>query len=216
MSAMQRTKKRARSLGYTLVEVLMSMTVLAVGAAGVVAMQKASVQGNQDARDLDEANAIAREWMDRLQRDATLWTPSDTGTGTNVPSALLIDEGINKNKGAWYFPSARLVPSASQNDYESPGFDPLARDLPSTAAQAEGTLGTTGLRYCVNVRLTQVVTDPLGGPGNMLRAEVRVYWPRMLLAAPDKNYCTSIPPDESLDTYHFVYVVSAVRMNISP
>jgi prepilin-type N-terminal cleavage/methylation domain-containing protein len=205
---------RSKRLGFTAVEVMMSITILSVGAAGVIAMQKAAVQGNQDARDIDMANAIARQWMDRIQRDAMLWTPSDTGPTTNLSSAMIVNENFS---GAWFLPSARLAPAGQQFDVESAGFDPLGRDLPSTAAQTEGTPGTTGLRFCTNLRLTPVITDPARAA--LIRAEVRVYWPAMLLSAPDPAFCNQVPPaslDTDTATYHFVYLVSAVRANVQP
>jgi prepilin-type N-terminal cleavage/methylation domain-containing protein len=77
--------RRLAARGYTMIEILVSMTLLAIGAAGVMAMQKAAVQGHQDARQMDVANAIAREWMERLRRDAMMWTPDATKPGVVPP-----------------------------------------------------------------------------------------------------------------------------------
>ncbi len=207
-----RSSSRLGSLGFTAIEVMMSLTILAIGAAGVISMQKAAIQGNQDARNMDEANAIARQWMDRVKRDATLWTPSDNGPATNLPDAVLVNENI---KGVWFQPKARLAVAGSQNDVESAGFDPLARDLPTTTAQTEGTaLGATGLKYCTNLRVTPLATDT-----SLLRVEVRVFWPSQILAQQDDSFCNQVPQsalDVQTATYHFVYLVSAVRMNVQP
>ena len=205
-------RKKVKSLGFTMIEVMMSITILAIGATGVIAMQKAAIQGNQDARNMDEANAIARQWMDRVKRDASLWTPSDTGALTNIAAATLLDENI---KGTWYLPKARLNAAASQNDVESAGFDPLARDLPATTAQTEGVaMGSTGLKYCTNLRVTPLATD-----SSLWRVEVRVFWASQLLKQQDDSFCNQVPPaalDTQTDTYHFVYLVSAVRINVQP
>lgn len=205
-------RTRATRRGFTAIEVMMSLTILAIGAAGVIAMQKAAIQGNQDARNMDEANAIGRQWMDRIKRDATLWTPSDNGPITNLPDATLLNENI---KGTWFLPKARLNAAGSQNDVESAGFDPLARDLPTTTAQLEGaTLGTTGLKYCTHLRIT-----PLSADSSLMRVEVRVFWPSEILKQQDDSFCNQVPPaalDVQTDTYHFVYLVSAVRMNVLP
>ncbi len=204
--------RRSARFGYTAIEVMMSLTILAVGTSGVIAMQKAAIAGNQDARNMDEANAIARQWMDRVKRDTTLWTPSDTGPTTNLPAATLLNENT---KGVWFLPQSRLTSAASQNDVESAGFDPLARDLPGTAAQTEGvTMGTTGLKYCTNLRVT-----PLSSDSSLMRVEVRVFWPIQLIVSQDNNYCNQAPPpglDTQTDVYHFVYLVSAARMNVQP
>ncbi len=205
-----RSKKRPLNpfrRGYTAVEVLLSMTVLAIGATGVIAMQRAAVQGNVDARELDMANAIGNEWMERLKRDATLWTPATVAVvpPANLGRAVLVNENIT---GAWFVPKARLVAAAPQNDVESPGFDTLGRDVSSLDYTG------TGLRYCVNVRLTPITTDQ-----TMIRAEVRVYWPRLLTASPDPKFCNQVPPaslDLETDKYHFIYLVSAIRQNAQP
>jgi type IV pilus assembly protein PilV len=201
-----RSSRLARR-GYTAVEVLLSITVLAIGATGVIAMQKAAVQGNTDARELDMANAIGNEWMERIKRDATLWTPSTTVTvpPANIGKAVLVNENIT---GQWFIPKARFVAAAPQNDVESPGFDTLGRDV--TSLDYDG----NGLHYCVNVRLTPLTTDQ-----TMIRAEVRVYWPRMLTAKLDPKYCNSVPQaglDLETDKYHFIYLVSAIRQNVQP
>jgi type II secretory pathway pseudopilin PulG len=207
--------KRAAARGYTAVEVMMSIAMLVVGAAGVVAMQKAAVQGNQDSRDIDMATNIAREWMARVQRDAMLWTPSDTGPLTNLSSAPLVNESPT---GKWYIPKARQVKngafnSASQNDWESAAFDLLGRDMASLSGPSAvaGAISQIVPRYCTNLRVT-----PATGDSSMMRVEVRVFWPRMIMAAPPTGFCTVVPSDTDTNTYHFVYLVSAVRMNGQP
>jgi len=88
----RRSFARAIARGYTVVEVLLSMTVLAIGASAVMSMQKAALQGNLDARKTDMANSIARMWVERVRRDATQWTlPSPVNpSGNNFASAQLL------------------------------------------------------------------------------------------------------------------------------
>jgi hypothetical protein len=181
---------------------MMSLTVLLIGSMGVMAMQRAAVQGNADAREMDVASSIARGWIERLQRDATLWTPSPVSQTPppNLPNAVLVNENIT---GQWFLPQARLGVAAPQNDVESPAFDILGQDLDSLTA--------AGVRYCVNLRLTPLTLD-----GTLIRAEARVFWPRNLTAAPDVNYCSQAPPntlDTDVEKYHFVYAVTALRQN---
>lgn len=207
--------RRSSSRGYTAVEVLLSMTILVIGATGVVAMQRAAVQGNVDAREMDMAQSIAREWMERLKRDATLWTPAvlPAVPPPNLSRAVLVNENLT---GTWFVPQARLTPAAPQNDVESPGFDALGRDVTGLAYTGSDLRAATGpgLRYCTNVRLTPLTVDQ-----TMLRAEVRVFWPRLLTASPDAQFCSQAPPaslDTATDTYHFVYLVSAISQNVQP
>ena len=62
--------KASAARGYLVIEVVMALTVLAIGGAGVITMQKTSVTGNLDARKAtDVANSIARMWVERLRQD---------------------------------------------------------------------------------------------------------------------------------------------------
>jgi len=198
-------KSRTSQRGYTVIEVMMSMTLLLIGAVGVMAMQQAAVQGNTDAREMDVASSIARSWIERVERDATLWTPSPVSIvpPANISSATLVNENIT---GKWFVPQSRLTAAGAQNDIESPAFDILAQD--------EATLTSTDIRYCVNLRITPLTLDQ-----TMLRVEARVFWPRNLTVAPDPNYCNQAP-DATLDSatqkYHFVYAATAVRQNVQP
>jgi len=202
-------KNRTSERGYTAVEVMMSMTLLLVGAVGVMAMQRAAVQGNADAREMDVASSIARAWLERAERDSALWTPSTVVASppANLQNASVIAEGVITNAaGTWFVPKARLVPTGGQYDYESPGFDILGQDMETTTA--------AGLRYCVNLRVTPLTTDQ-----TLMRVEARVFWPRNLTIAPDANYCNQAPPaalDTDVTKYHFVYAATAVRQNAQP
>ena len=198
-------RSRSHKRGYTAVEVMMSMTLLLIGSVGVMSMQQAAVQGNADARELDVASSIARAWLERAQRDATLWTPSTVAIvpPSNLSSALVVNENIT---GQWFVPKSRLAATGAQNDVESAGFDVLGQDVDS--------LTSTGLRYCVNLRVTPLTTDQ-----TLLRVEARVFWPRNLTTAPDPNYCNQAPAaalDTDTQKYHFVYAASAVRQNVQP
>jgi hypothetical protein len=201
----RRLPKRQSQRGYNAIEVMMAITLVLVGSIGVMAMQQAAVQGNTDAREMDVATAIAHQWLERLERDSALWTPSiiPVVPPANLPSALLLNENIT---GTWYVPKARLVNIAPQDDIESSGFDILAQDMTA--------LTGAGLRYCVNLRITPLTTDQ-----TLMRAEVRVFWPRNLAVAPDPNYCNQAPAltlDTATTQYHFVYAATAVRQNVQP
>src|SRR5579859_3211269 len=83
----------SRGRGFSVVAVLISMTVLAIGASAVMSMQKATVQGDMDARETDIANAIARTWVERLQRETLRWT-----VPSSIPPLLQVT-------GAWFLPN---------------------------------------------------------------------------------------------------------------
>ncbi|HEY8091971.1 MAG TPA: prepilin-type N-terminal cleavage/methylation domain-containing protein, partial [Polyangiaceae bacterium] len=122
-----RAAARRAARGYTAVEVLMAMTVMTIGAAAVISMQKASVQGNLDARKTDVANSIARTWVERLQRDAMQWTLPNSANpaGNNIGNALLIGGNVT---GTWFLPTQYM---GGTPETMSPGFDILGRDVPA-------------------------------------------------------------------------------------
>jgi type II secretory pathway pseudopilin PulG len=205
---------RARR-AYTAVEVMLSIVVLGIGAAGVMSMQRASVQGNNDARMMDTGNAIAREWIERLRRDAMTWTmPDDRNPSQNWSSnTFLISQiGSSANAGKWIWPTPPTA--GTQSGVADPGygrgFDVLGRDLTlSGSAQA-------GVMYCANVRGDWLIQDQL------LRAEVRVYWLRQMFAAPTATFCAGNEnPDQvgangvggGAQVYHFIYAATAISRN---
>ncbi len=203
--------------GFTMVEVMMGMSLLAIGAAAVISMQRASIQSNLEARKLDMANSIAREWLERLRRDSTQWTlPNASNATSNYASAQLLSTylaaGATGQNAAWSYPSVYLA-SAAVPDGVSPGFDILGRDLKSTDI-----LGTTGAPskaiFCTNIRLNWLVVNSL------MRAEVRVFWLRLLSSGPNTpDWCSAanvaaVTGDTS--HYHFIYAATAIRENAAP
>jgi hypothetical protein len=211
MSATLRSSRasRANAGGYTSVEVLIAMTLLAIGAAGVIGMQRVTIQGGEDARRFDMATNIANEWVSRLQKDASFWRTQpdlsqlDTmGFGTTT-WLKYIDSCNNK------FCTPPMPAGAPEG--LSPAFDVFGRDLPS---------GTTDAYFCVQYRLTWIASPgpspynrPLK-PSALMRAEVRVYW-HPLEKDPIGN-CAAPPPETIPVTppfppFHYVYAATSLR-----
>ncbi len=199
--------------GYTAVEVLMAMTVMAIGAAAVISMQKASMQGDMDARQTDIANSIARTWVERLQKDAMQWTlPSSANpTGNNCANAQI---ACNQVTGNWFLPTQYM---GGTPETWSPGFDILGRDL--------ATANLLGAFFCVNVRLTWLVQPSLPVEPGLIRADVRVLWPRGVYNSPvGKNigFCTAavgaqVDPNAfsagQQPQYHAIYMTTTIKEN---
>jgi prepilin-type N-terminal cleavage/methylation domain-containing protein len=189
-------KRRRGGRGYTAIEVLMAMTVMSIGAAAVISMQRASVQGNLDARKSDVANAIARTWVERLERDSMQWTlpgPSNP-TGNNLATALVINAGLSA-QNTWIQPDQYLTTWGW-----SPGFDILGRDIPTPDA-------IPGALFCVNVRLNWLNTAH-----DLIHADVRVLWARGVTT--NVGACSqsgNITPDTR--GYQAIYLTTALRGN---
>jgi hypothetical protein len=190
---------------------MLSIVVLGVGAAGVMSMQKAALQGNNDAHMMDVANGIAREWIERLRRDGVSWTLPDQNNGPNwsTATALISQIGSTANAGTWIWPS--LPTSGANSGAADPGygrsFDILGRDLP-----VAGTAQPPAV-FCANIRGDWLVADQL------IRAQVRVYWLRQMFAAPTGSFCTGSDTPDATGTgggaqvYHFIYASTAIARN---
>jgi prepilin-type N-terminal cleavage/methylation domain-containing protein len=195
--------------GYTVIEVLIAMTVMVIGAAAVMSMQKASIQGNLDARRLDVANGIARMWEERLQADAMAWTQPNANapasSNLTTHNGALIAHGIASNT-LWFLPGDYIGNAVA----ESYMFDILGRDL--LAANANAAV------YCVAVRMTTLVNGGIAPA--LIRADVRVLWLRGLGDNPAQAFCsdgsdaTSATPPPSV--YHALYVTTALKGNPAP
>lgn len=198
----RRLHRRGKSRGYTVVEVLSAMTLFAIGAAGVISMQRVTIQGGDDARRMDVAVGIANEFAGRFQRDAAFW---QTETNRTTDTWFIKDIGPTGTQTAWLDPT---LPAQWQG--HSGSFDLYGRERPA---------GSGDHIYCTQYRLAwmQMPQNPYRG-GEMMRVEIRTFWSR-LDNAPILN-CDSraVSPDAANAStyYHFVYVTTAVRSSPPP
>ena len=67
---MERTFKSDREKGFTLIEVLVAISILCFGLLGVAVMQASAIRGNALASDVTEGTVWASEYLERLMRTA--------------------------------------------------------------------------------------------------------------------------------------------------
>lgn len=194
----------------------MAMSVLSIGATGVVAMQKVTLLGNTRARDLATASAIASAWIERLRYDGLRWTFDDA----NGVTTLAATEYLDQTQGAWFRPANGTAGVMTGT---------------TTVTDVKGMDTTVALEnaFCVNIRLQTLMSTPAPQCDanqvcpSAIRAEVRVYWLKVhntqtaalggtVAAAP---FCdgTEIATIDSIANgtrrYHFVYMTSAILRN---
>jgi prepilin-type N-terminal cleavage/methylation domain-containing protein len=193
------TASRLGSRGYTIVELMMSLSVLALGATGIIAMQKVTLASNAHAKNLAVATSVASAWADALTADASLWNGNTDLGDTNWLGA------ISPNP-AWIRPAYNATVGLGA------AFSVLGGPLDDTQ------LGLAA--YCVDYRLAWIV-DPAplvanNQPGGgLIRAEVRVSWRRDgSLTVPATALCSAAALAEAdgaeEPAYHFVHVSTAI------
>lgn len=191
--------RRAASRGYTLIEVMAALGVLAIGATGVLALQKATLISNTNARNLAIANSIAMTWAERLRVDALQW--NDPMRVQDISSDT---DWLALNTTA---PFTKVTPTEI-TALGSPRADVLGADIypGDTSASA----------FCTHVRFRQF-TDPVSSGTriweSLIRAEIRVIWERN----GDPIDCGIPPLDVDADPGRFgaVYLTTGVLRNTS-
>lgn len=202
MMAPSSKSKRGARRGYTVVEVMSAMTLFAIGAAGVIGMQRVTIQGGADARSFDMATNIAREWQHRLQRDSLAWTePNSLVSTSNLDNTLWLDS--DNVDDTWLVPVAGPV----LHGY-SAAFDMLGHDI---APDSDDRV------FCVQYRLGWIAPQNNASGANVtaiIRADIRVVWSRLEYGPPD---CSDLTVDNATNRhrYFMVHVSTAIRGNPS-
>ncbi len=197
----QRPASRA---GYTVIELMMAISLFAVGVSAIIALQKVAVTSNQHAKNLAIATRIAQSWQEMLATDATKWNHPDAN---NSASDLAADTTWLKKVDtttAWFQPDWDATLQFG------PAFDALGNPvlLPTDAARAD---------FCTHIRLTYLYPPDTPVLGNgLIRTEVRVFWRRPGVDNTDAFCSAQILPatiGEQVQQYYFVYKAAAVREN---
>ena len=179
-----RDAARRRHGGYTVVEVVMAISVLGLGAMGVIGMQKAALYNNTNARNLAAANGIAQAWMrgsapmrwrgtSRQGRRRLSPPRSRHGHPVGEPGRSGLVRARGGGVGHGHADTPTLTHPAGAAVADVMGADLYAGDTMAPA-------------FCTQIRLTRFCSPPactpttgaLAGYYRLIRAEVRVFWAR--------------------------------------
>ncbi len=227
--------------GYTMIEVLMALAILAVGASGVITLQKITVVGVTNGRNINVATGIAQAHLERVRVDATRWqgiiagaTPA--GNTEDYADATLLTALLPTSSsvaGAWTLASAPFPDSTG-----------LGLGVSDVTGDTDGAPGTNPVGYCTHVRLVPVMFDPnserynTGIPGGgptlqardalLIRVEVRTFWAKAGREVDAECTAANVPNvtamlagtamtvnsvDYTAADYGWVFLASAIRPN---
>lgn len=207
MTAVRRTARRKRA-GFTLIEVMVSLGIMTVGAMAILALQQHSIRSNAHARQLTIAMQIAQQWVERLKQDGATWNQVGLATGnpsaSDVLSRTLFLSAIVGAPNVF-----QTIPNTTNT--VSNAFDYMGNDT-----ARDNTITTRPVFYCASMRLGWVYY------GRAMRADVRVWWARnesggangiltdFAACADDNNKLN--PGGTAYNNYHAVYLPTVIRM----
>lgn len=196
-------RTRRRRAGFTVVEVMVSLGIMTVGAMGIIALQTHAIRSNSHARQLTIGMQIAQRWVERLKQDTHSWNlPGVPGT---VLASTRYLQLINTAPNVF-----STIPNTDANANASRAFDYMGNDIIHTSTDPP-------IFYCAAIRPAWVYF------GRAMRVDVRVWWPRegydtrQDFAACDQNF-TQLDPGGAPTTlynqnaYHVVYLSTVLRL----
>ncbi len=144
-----RFSTRQRTQGFTLIEVMISLIVISVGALGIFSLHGATTRGNKEARQLSVATERSHVWLERMQRDALRWNTQGATPANRINTLYL--QNIDST---WRAPTVAVAAEQPGADWQ--GFDTDGAIRPRV--------------YCTHTRLSWAIV------GEVIRADVRTYY----------------------------------------
>lgn len=193
-----------RAQGFTLVEVMVSIGIMTVGAMAVMAMQQQLTRANRHARELSTATQIAQNWLERFKLDALRWN----AIGGQGATTFLGTVPLPGTLGPFTTIIAQTATLGGTNRLLSPGFDYYGQDIDVSGGNA------ADLYYCTSYRPNWVYNNQ-----RVMRVDVRVWWARegqgnMLADFPRciDNGLALNPGGTAFDRYHLIYLSTVIKV----
>ena len=201
--------------GFTLVEVIVSLGIMTIGAMALLGMQQQTTRANARARDMTMAMQIAQNVVERLKLEALAWNNVTASPNNDLQNSdLLLPITTNPIASFAALPT-RESSDAGVTRTLSNAFDYFGTDIPLTGASAAQ---LAQVRYCASYRLSWIFDN-----NRALRADVRVWWTK---EAPSRSIITDFPlcvddniklnpGGDDFDRYHVVYLSTVLRPSAS-
>jgi prepilin-type N-terminal cleavage/methylation domain-containing protein len=181
-SSKRLARPRVRRRGYTIVEIMMALAVLAIGAMGVVALQKFAVLGSLNARGIASASTVADSWIDLAQDEAVAW---NSNVNTDIADMPIVSAALANTTGKRWI---NIPAIAGETDPFVGGGTPLYGDV--------GTPGAPLYFFCSQMRATWLGAPDSATatastnnalPSDVIRIEVRTWYAKSGRALGDKT-----------------------------
>lgn len=197
---------RRRRQGFTLVEVMVAISIMTVGAMAVLAMQQQLIRANKHARDLTTATQIAQNWIERLKLDALTWNVVGQPPGTTTYLRLV---GAPGAIGAFTKIEPSIATRGTQSAVLSGAYDFYGTPIDTNSGTSDS------LYFCTSFRLSWIYANM-----RAIRADVRVFWPIAGVGVittdfprcADDNLALN-PGGLLIDRYHVVYLSTVIKAN---
>lgn len=191
-----------------MIEVLIGMSVLAVGASGVIALQKITVLGVTEGRNLAAGSAVAARHIEAIRAEGAMWN-----SGTDIGEAPLVDALVTASPN-WIKPPALLNVSLGASNVNGATSETLGA-------------GDGDAAYCTHMRA--VVVEAQAGQPVLLRIDVRTFWAKSGMNVTTECGPTVNPGDfftvspitvasttHTVDDYGWVFLTTSLRRNTLP
>lgn len=200
-----------RRQGFTLVEVMVSLGVMTIGAMSLIAMQQQATRANVRARDVTMATQIAQNVIERLKIDGVAWTTVTPGSTADLQNTRILRQIAGATPGSFMALPLLTETLAGDTRVLGNGFNYAGEDVDLTNASAAV---QATVRYCAGIRLTWVYMSR-----RAMRTDVRVWWSK---EAPSRTITSDFvgcaddnaslnPGGTYYDAYHVVYLSTVIR-----
>jgi type IV pilus assembly protein PilV len=195
-------RRATRREGFTLVEVMVSLGIMTIGAMAILGLQQQIIRANVHARQVTTATQIAQNVIERLKMDAVAWN------APGVPAATFYLRNVTPGAiGNFQTLPFQRVTNGAITGIQSNAFDYYGDDL-------DMSLGApANLYYCASYRLSFVYSN-----NRVMRADVRVWWAREGVAAIKSDFPQCVdngaalnPGGALFNNYHTVYLSTVIK-----
>lgn len=194
--------------GYTLIELMVVVVITMIGFMAILMLQAGVIKGNTNTWDVVCATNLAQHVLETIRIEALEWTGKDATQGydqdkfhylrslssAGIP-APQVSTGWLKAFDLGKNVKFQMVNQAGRDTYYDSG---ILNEVPDSRNQ----------RFCVQYRLTWIIPDAL------IRAEVRVLWPKLETAAGNFDACPKGMENQT-NMVNQISVATAVMKNAS-